>query len=65
VERRFNEGLSYNFLFTWSKNLAGTAGTGWQYYNWALTKGPTTNDMETSSFRRPPMTCRSAKTADT
>jgi hypothetical protein len=46
VERRFNSGLSYNFLFTWSKNLAGTAGTGWQYYDWNLTKGPTTNDVK-------------------
>jgi hypothetical protein len=46
VERRFTNGLSYNFLFTWSKNLSGTAGTGWQYYDWALTKGPTTNDIK-------------------
>jgi hypothetical protein len=46
VERRFNSGLSYNFLFTWSKNLGGTAGTGWQYYDWNLTKGPTTNDVK-------------------
>ena len=46
VERRFNSGLSYNFLFTWSKNLAGAAGTGWQYYNWGLTKGPATTDLK-------------------
>lgn len=46
VERRFSNGLSYNFLFTWSKNLSGTAGTGWQYYDWTLTKGPTTNDLK-------------------
>jgi hypothetical protein len=46
VERRFSSGLSYNFLFTWSKNLGGAAGTGWQYYDWALTKGPTTNDVK-------------------
>ena len=46
VERRFNSGLSYNFLFTWSKNLGGTAGTGWQYYDWNLTKGPTSNDVK-------------------
>jgi hypothetical protein len=46
VEKRFSEGLSYNFLFTWSKNLAGTAGGGWQFYDWGLTKGPTTNDVK-------------------
>ena len=46
VERRFDNGLSYNFLFTWSKNLAGAAGSGWQYYDWNLTKGPATNDIK-------------------
>jgi hypothetical protein len=46
VEKRFSSGLSYNFLFTWSKNLSGTAGTGQQYYDWNLTKGPTTNDVK-------------------
>lgn len=46
VEKRFDNGLSYNFLFTWSKNLSGTAGTGQQWYDWALTKGPTTNDLK-------------------
>ena len=42
VERRFSNGLSYTFLFTWSKNLQGTAGSGQQFYDWALTKGPAT-----------------------
>jgi hypothetical protein len=46
VERRFNNGLSYNFLFTWSKNLAGAAGTGWQFYDWNLTKGPAATDIK-------------------
>ena len=46
VERRFNSGLSYNFLFTWSKNLGGTAGPGWQFYNWGLTKGPISTDLK-------------------
>jgi hypothetical protein len=46
VERRFSNGLSYNFLFTWSKNLTGGAGSGWQYYNWGLTKGPASNDLK-------------------
>jgi hypothetical protein len=46
LERRFNSGFSYNFLFTWSKNLAGAAGSGWQYYDWNLTKGLATTDVK-------------------
>jgi len=46
VGRRFNGGFGYNFLFTWSKNLAGTAGTGWQFYDWGLTKGPVSTDLK-------------------
>ncbi|MGA2114080.1 MAG: carboxypeptidase-like regulatory domain-containing protein [Bryobacteraceae bacterium] len=46
VERRFNNGFSYNFLFTWSRNLAGTAGSGEQFYDWNLTKGPTATDVK-------------------
>ena len=46
VERRFSNGLSYNFLFTWSKNLAGTAGSGEQFYDWGLTKGPAATDIK-------------------
>jgi hypothetical protein len=45
LERRFTSGLSYNFLFTWSKNLMGEAGTGWQYYDWQLTKGLAPTDI--------------------
>jgi hypothetical protein len=46
LERRFSSGFSYNFLFTWSKNLAGAAGTGWQYYDWNLTKGLASTDVK-------------------
>jgi len=46
VERRYNHGLSYTILFTWSKNLSGTAGSGEQFYDWALTKGPASNDYK-------------------
>lgn len=46
LERRFSSGFRYNFLFTWSKNLAGTAGTGWQYYDWNLTKGLASTDVK-------------------
>ena len=45
-ERRFNNGLSYNFLFTFSKNLAGTAGSGEEFYDWRLTKGPAATDLQ-------------------
>ena len=57
LERRFNAGLSYNFLFTYSKNLYGGAGGdpnvegggsfsgASEYYNWRLTKSVTTNDQ--------------------
>jgi Carboxypeptidase regulatory-like domain len=57
VEHRFSSGFSANFLFTYSKNLAGGAGGdpnveggnsysgADQYYNWRLTKSVTTNDQ--------------------
>jgi len=45
MERRFNSGLRYTFLFTWSRNIAGAAGTGWQYYDWNLTKGVAPTDI--------------------
>ena len=41
IEKRLANGLTYNANFTYSKSLAGGAGTGWQFYNWNLTKGPT------------------------
>ncbi len=45
LEKRYaSDGLTLNLLYTWSKNLSGTAGDGWQYYNWGLTKAPTSFD---------------------
>lgn len=45
VEKRYTEsGLTLNAHYTWSKNLSGGAGSGVQYYNWRLTKGPTSFD---------------------
>ncbi len=45
VEKRYaSDGLILNAHYTWSKNLSGTMGDGWQFYNWQLTKGPTTFD---------------------
>jgi hypothetical protein len=45
AEKRYaSDGLTLNAHYTWSKNLSGTVGDGWQYYNWDLTKGPTSFD---------------------
>jgi hypothetical protein len=45
LEKRYAaDGLIVNAHYTWSKNLSGTIGDGWQYYNWELTKGPTSFD---------------------
>jgi hypothetical protein len=46
MEHRFGSGFSANFMVTWSKNLTGTAGTGYQYYDWALTKALATTDQK-------------------
>jgi len=45
IEKRYTDnGLTLNAHYTWSKNLSGGAGSGVQYYNWRLTKGPTSFD---------------------
>src|SRR5262249_10154682 len=45
VEKRYaQDGLILNAHYTWSKNLSGNMGDGWQYYNWNLTKSPTSFD---------------------
>lgn len=42
AEKRYSQnGLTLNLHYTWSKNLAGSNGDGWQYYDWSLTKAPT------------------------
>lgn len=41
AEKRYANGFTFNGNYTWSKNLSGGAGDGWQYYNWRLTKAPT------------------------
>jgi len=46
MQRRYNSGLTANFMFTYSKNLAGTAGAGYQYYDWALTKALAASDQK-------------------
>ena len=45
AEKRYSpNGLTLNAHYTWSKNLSGSSGDGWQYYNWSLTKAPTNFD---------------------
>lgn len=43
-EKRYSGGLTFNGNYTWSKNLSGGPGDGWQFYNWRLTKAPTSFD---------------------
>ena len=38
VQHRFSSHFSANFMFTYSKALSGSAATGWEYYDWRLTK---------------------------
>ena len=37
MQHRFASGFSAQFLFTYNKNIIGTVGSGYQYYDWALT----------------------------
>jgi hypothetical protein len=46
MQHRFGSGFSSNFMFTWSKNMSGTAGSGYQYYDWALTKAVAGSDQK-------------------
>jgi hypothetical protein len=46
MQHRFSSGFSANALFTYSKNLAGAAGSGYQYYDWALTKALAGSDQK-------------------
>jgi hypothetical protein len=46
MQHRFASGFSANSLFTYSKNMTGTAGSGYQYYDWALTKQVAPTDQK-------------------
>jgi hypothetical protein len=46
MQHRFASGFSANFLFTYSKNLVGGAGSGYQYYDWRLTKALAGSDQK-------------------
>ena len=46
LQHRYSNGFSANSLFTWSKNMQGTAGAGYLYYDWALTKQVAPTDQK-------------------
>ncbi len=46
MQHRFSSGFSAQALFTYSKNMLGTAGSGYQYYDWALTKQVAPTDQK-------------------
>ena len=46
MHHRFSSGFSANFMFTYSKNLVGGAGSGYQYYDWRLTKALAGSDQK-------------------
>jgi len=46
MQHRFASGFSANALFTYSKNMMGTVGSGYQYYDWALTKQVAPTDQK-------------------
>jgi hypothetical protein len=46
MQHRFASGFSAQALFTYSKNLTGGAGSGYQYYDWALTKAVAGSDQK-------------------
>jgi Carboxypeptidase regulatory-like domain len=46
MNHRFSSGFSANFMFTYSKNLVGGAGSGYQYYDWRLTKALAGSDQK-------------------
>ena len=39
-------GYRKGWTFTWGKNLVGGAGSGYQYYDWRLTKALATTDQK-------------------
>jgi Carboxypeptidase regulatory-like domain len=46
LEHRFSSGFSANFTFSYSHAIAGSAATGWEYYDWALTKAVASFDQK-------------------
>lgn len=49
LQHRYSNGLSANFIFTYSKNIVGGAPTGsnaWQFNNWNLTKAVAPSDQK-------------------
>ena len=46
MEHRFGSGFAAKTLFTYSKNLAGGATSGYNFYDWSQTKAVTGNDLK-------------------
>jgi hypothetical protein len=46
LQHRFSSGFSSNFMFTYSKAISGSAATGWEYYDWNLTKAIASFDQK-------------------
>ena len=46
MQHRFSSGFSANFLFTYSKNLAGGATSGYNFYDWSQTKAVVGSDQK-------------------
>jgi hypothetical protein len=46
LQHRFSSGFSANLMFTWSKALAVGAASGWEYYDWRLTKAIASYDQK-------------------
>ncbi len=63
MQHRFSSGFSANFLFTYSKNLAGGAGSGYNYYDWRLTKALAGSDQKFQFVNQLNYDCRSAGAA--
>lgn len=45
VEKRYSSGLTLQAAYTFSKAMSGGAGSGWEYYNWRLTKARCSCDL--------------------
>ena len=46
MQHRFSSGFSANFLFTYSKNLAGNATSGYNFYDWRQNKAIVGSDQK-------------------
>ena len=45
VEKRYSSGITIQAAYTFSKAMSGGAGSGWEYYDWNLTKARCSCDL--------------------